>query len=279
LDRLAEMRDLKGTKMISERGRHFRHFGMGIIVLIYSAMVSGQGASDPVNIDSQQAARRIVAMHQAWGSKLNSPNASLSLKEVFRSGGAVTYRIYANGLPKQSKYGLVSWPVTQAAPGEVLRGVTLDESGLAICAGTPGTCGTPDHPNDPIDLALQPVAGEPSRIALISMDDQNIKAFAKIVPIRKEVRDGECSLEMVLLVPGAQIVLIEAKGFQPNGELTVESSSGGEHHVGHAKASAEGDYSSLLLPAEKGEQSGVADFQLKSIKCNPKLNFEWGKRN
>ena len=61
------------------------------------------------------------------------------------------------------------------------KGVTLNSSGLAICAGRPGTCGTADNPDDPIDVIVQPIPGEPVRLGLISADGTT-KVFAKIVP-------------------------------------------------------------------------------------------------
>jgi hypothetical protein len=216
-------------------------------------------------------------MHRAWGPPLSSPNAALALKETARSGQAVSYRLYASGLPLDGNYSLVSWPVTERGPAVVLTGVTLNASGLAICAGAPGDCGSPDKPNDPIDLKLQPIMGEPFRVALISSTDPKLKAFAKIVPNPNQVIDKGCSLQSVLLLPGAAEVLIEGSGFAANADLTIELNFLGERHKQKVKADAEGVYSTVLLPVAPGRVGGDTELRVKSAACNPVLTFHWGK--
>ena len=98
------------------------------------------------------------------------------------SGQVFKYRLVAGGVPKDGHYSIVAWPITQMGPSEVLTGVRLDSSGLAICAGTPGTCGSTDMPNDPIDLVFQPTPGEPIRLGLVSAD-RAAKVAASLVPI------------------------------------------------------------------------------------------------
>lgn len=172
----------------------------------------------------------------------------------------------------------MEWPVTQPGPSESLKGVTLDDTGMAICAGTPGTCGTPDKPNDPIDLILTPIPGEPTRLGLVSADQKD-RVFLKIVPVPNEAVDKQCHIESVLLTPGAEAVAIEAKGFRPNADLTIETSSGGEHAQGKAKAGEDGTYFTVALPYRTGIRHGTTSIKLKSAACNPSLTFNWGKVN
>jgi len=184
--------------------------------------------------------------------------------------------MYATGLPKQGTYTLVSWPVTQRGPGESLRGVTFDELGLAVCAGTPGTCGSADKPNDPIDLALRPVAGEPARFGLVSMDG-SIKVFAKIVPLPLKGEDKGCRVEVVLLTPGTELVEIEGSGFPANADIAMDSDSEGERHSGKGKTDANGAYASAILPYKQGVTHGTAKVSLKSGGCSPSVSFPWGR--
>jgi len=208
---------------------------------------------------------------------MNSPNASISLEEVMRSGGIVKYRLHASGLPHDNRYSLLSWPVTQKGPSEALTGVTLAESGLAICAGLPETCGTPDKPNDPIELTLSPAKSEPLRVALVSTGEQKSRAFLKIVPIPNEANDKACRIESVLLTPGGELVAIQANGFQPNAELTVDTDSGDERQGGKGKAEADGTYFAVVMPYKKGAQRGTTNLRIKSAACSPALTFNWGK--
>jgi len=198
-----------------------------VVFALIALPTLGQGTTTPSG--TEDAVNRLVKAHQAWGPAASTPNTSLSLKEASREGAIIRIRMYASGLPKQGTYTLVSWPVTQRGPAESLRGVTFDESGLAVCAGTPGTCGSADKPNDPIDLALRPVPGEPARFGLVSIDG-SIKVFAKIVPLPMKGEDKGCKVEVVLLTPGTELVEIEGSGFPANADIAMDSDSEGERH-------------------------------------------------
>jgi hypothetical protein len=227
--------------------------------------------------NAQQMAAGLAKMHRAWGPGLNSPNASLSVVEVKREGRTIQYRLYAFGLPRPGNYVVVEWPVTQAKPSENLRGVTLDASGMAICAGSPGACGTPSKPNDPIDFIITRIPGEPFRLGLISSTDPKTKAFLNMVPIPNESTDEQCRIDSVLLTPGGEAVAIEGSGFAPSAELSIETSSGNEHHTGKATAEADGTYFSVVLPYRAGVQNGTTQVKFKSPACTPVLSFSWGK--
>jgi hypothetical protein len=215
-------------------------------------------------------------MHDAWGPKASSPNTRLTIKESARSGQLIQFRLYAEGVPKDAIYTVVTWPVTQKGPSQSLAGVTLDESGVAICAGRPGTCGG-DKPNDPIDFTVQPVPGEPLRLGLVS-EDGATKVFAKVVPIPLRGEDRGCAVEGVLLTPGAELVLIEGSGFPANGDLQMDSDSKGERHGEKKKADADGRYVSAMLPHKKGATGGILKVTLKSAGCSPSIKVPWGRR-
>jgi hypothetical protein len=145
-------------------------FSLPLALLSSVLWVYGQDSQRSGSGSVQDAAANLSRMHEAWGAKASTPNASLTIKESGRSGQVIKFRLYAGGVPKAAVYSIVAWPVTQKGPSEVLKGVTLDESGLAICAGASGTCGSADKPNDPIDLNLTAIPGEPVRLGLVSAD-------------------------------------------------------------------------------------------------------------
>jgi hypothetical protein len=237
----------------------------------------GQGTA-PSKASAEEAASHLVKMHEAWGPAANTPNTSLSLKEISREGSIVKFRMHATGLPKQGIYTLIQWPVTEREPTAVLRGVTFDKTGLAVCAGRPSTCGTADKPNDPIDVAVKPVPGEPSRVALIS-SDQTIKVYAKVVAIPLKGEDKGCGIEAVLLTPGSELMAIESSGFPANTDVVMNSDSEGEHHEARGKTDASGRYVSAVLPFKQGLARGTAKVSLKSAACSPSVSFPWGRRN
>jgi len=231
-----------------------------------------------VSKSSEHRAETVVRMHEAWGSKASTPGTSLVIKESTRSGPTITYRLIASGMPKGAVYSLLAWPVTQKGPSEVLTGVTLDASGLAVCAGTPGACGSADKPDDPIDIPLRPVPGEPVRLALVS-EDGATKVFAKAVPVPLRGEDKGCSVEATLLTPGGELVLVAGSGFAANGDLTMDSSSGAESQHRKGKADADGHYVSAIMPYTTGLAAGVASVKLISAQCAPSVKVAWGRRN
>jgi len=246
------------------------------IALLGAQLISGQD-SVRSNADVPDAATNLVRMHKAWGAGTSTPNASLTIKELSRSGRTIKFNLIAEGVAKDGIYSIVAWPVTQKQPVGVQQGVTLDATGLAICAGTPTTC-RGDKPNDPIDLVLQPVPGEPVRIGLVSASG-DIKVFAKIVPFPLRGEDRGCTIEGVLLTPGSELVLIEGSGFSANTELTMDSDSEGERHSQKSKADADGRYVIAILPYKQGVAGGNVKVDLKSAKCSPSVRIPWGRRN
>lgn len=63
----------------------------------------------------------------------NTPNASLTLLETGRNGQDLKFHLRTRGLPKDKTYVLMSWPVTQKAPTELFKELTLNANGLVIC--------------------------------------------------------------------------------------------------------------------------------------------------
>ena len=104
--------------------------------MVLAVVCAGYGQSSAGDAEATEAATRLIKMHRAWGPSLNRADASISLKELSRSGPIIKYRLLAKGLPHDSKYTLVEWPVTQKDPTENLHGVTLFESGKDVCEGT-----------------------------------------------------------------------------------------------------------------------------------------------
>jgi hypothetical protein len=100
-------------------------------------------------------ADRLAKFQMAWGPGLNSPGASMQLKEISRERikgeTVVTYRILTLGLPITTTYNLMTAGFDYVAATK-LDGLALDESGQVICPGKQTSCGTPDKPNAPYDM-------------------------------------------------------------------------------------------------------------------------------
>lgn len=226
--------------------------------------------------DAPAVMERQVKNYQAWTPKLNSPGVSIELRETERSSPRIKYLLYAKGFPPGHRYAVISQPANQLQPQTMITGVTLDASGLAICAGTPGTC-SGNGPNDPISLVFTPVKSEPIRIALVSDDEQHIKALTRVIPIPNRTTDKNCALESVMLAPKAVLVALEGSGFKPNADVTFLSESEGEHHDGVQRADADGNLFIALGQGVKGKDGGTTKVSVVSADCSLSLNLRWGR--
>ena len=147
--------------------------------------------------DKRAIVLKLANLEKNFGKGMNSPGVELSMKEINRTRAEdrtlVHYDLYAKGLPHKAVYTIYKVQIN----GSILKnldGVTLDEGGRAICAGTPGTC-SGNGPNDPIDLMVYGGKGEPKRFALMSDDEAHLKGFVEVVPFPNDATDKGCTIE------------------------------------------------------------------------------------
>ena len=250
-----------------------------VLICATAKSVPQQDQAGSAKPDVQTAVEKLVKMHSAWGPAISTPGMTLTLRETARSSEGTTFRLQTTGTPRDKIYSLVSWPVTEKSPITLAQGVTLNASGVGICSGrTPDNCGSIDKPDDPIDLEMHSIPGEPVRLGLVSSDNA-VMVFAKIVPVPLAAKDRGCNIDAVLLTAGAEAVEIEGDGFPPNSELTVVSVSEKESRQDAKLAGADGTFSMVDLPYIEGRDHGKLTVTLKSSKCSPTLTIPWGNRN
>jgi hypothetical protein len=211
----------------------------------------------------------------------SDPGITVDLREDSRAQVqghlTVRYRLYVHGAPAAQTYSLLSWPINANEPSTVLEGVSVGKDGLVICAGkAPSQCGSPDKPDDPVNLAFAAARAEPVRLALVS-EDKKLTMMFGTVPDPLATTDRGCVIEAIRLMPRWEVVLVRAKGFKPNEAVQFASKSGVEGRAVAAKADANGEYMTALLPFVDGKQSGTTKVQISSASCAPAVSFEWGK--
>jgi hypothetical protein len=235
-------------------------------------------ADQDLTQDQKAAVMRLANLEKNFATKMNSPGAELTLKEVGRSRGNdrtfVRYELYTTGLPKNVTYTLFQVQINGAILKN-LAGVTLDSNGQAICAGREGTC-RGGSPNSPIQLALFAGTGEPKRLSLVSDDEAHLKASVEVVPFPNSVTDRGCTLESILGTPKGEITYVRGSGFEPNEEIAVESDSSGEKLHATEKAEADGSYFEVFMPNVLGKTSGTTVVRATGRNCSPELTFSWG---
>jgi hypothetical protein len=254
---------------------------LSYVIAFLCLLGSATAQNGNVSADAAEMASKTVKLYLAWSNnELCSPGVSVQTKETMRNndGGklAVKYRVYISGAPKDKLYTLLQWPINAPKPSPAVKGLTLASDGLLICEGRkPGQC-TSDKKDDPVDLALFPAKGEPSRLALIS-EDQKTKVFFVIIPDPISQTDNGCTIDVVRLLPKFELAVVQARGFKPNDEVEMVSDSAGEIQRSKTKANSKGEYLTVMLPAVEGKSSGTDKVSLKSSTCALTASFEWGK--
>jgi hypothetical protein len=247
-----------------------------LAVLVLLAMLATASAQ-VTEQNAPAVMAELARQDQAWNPKSNSPGVSIKVSEVRRSEAhQIYYQLTASGFPPNLKYTIATWPANRLKPQAGTTGVTLDASGLAVCAGTPGTC-RGDGPNSPIQMQFSPVKSEPIRLSLVSDDEKHLRAFVSLVPIPNRATDKKCSLEEVMLAPLSSLVALQGIGFEPNENIQFLSESEGEHHDGQLKADADGNFFSAIGPGVKGKEKGTTRVSVISRGCSLSLSFPWGK--
>jgi hypothetical protein len=249
-------------------------------LLLFTLAHSTAAQSPPLDPDTlQKIVQRTVALHLKWGPQMNSPSASVDIKEIYRRPGGgqtiVAYHVFVKGLPASKNYNLLQMNIATGQLTSSMPGVTFDKDGLAICAGRPGTCGDPDTPNDPIDFILPSQKGESHHLALVSEDGQS-KVFFLITPFPVIGADRGCTVQLSRLMPQGALVYVSAGGFTPNEKLKFENDSEIESHNKDAQADASGNYGAALLPAVKGIASGTLQVTVRGKSCAPSASMDWG---
>ncbi len=247
-------------------------------ILLATALLSTVHAQTPrSDADIATIVQARAGDYVAWGPQLNQPGTSLALSELSRGSDGVHYKLTATGLPLNRTYQLVSFPITSDLPVVVMEGVSLNDSGVAICTGSTGHCAGATA-NDPVALIFKPAKGEPYRVALFATGaGPEIRAFAKTIPIPNEASDAGCKAAAVLLYPNSEALLIEGSGFAPNAPVQMLSTSAGEQQNSSLQADSKGEFRTSLLPYVKGKDKGLTQVTLKSAACAPVVSFAWGK--
>ena len=227
----------------------------------------------------QEGANILAQNHQAWAVGMDSPLASISVREIKHEGAMYTFHLYASGMSTNKLYNILAWPVNQPRALELVKGIALDPTGRAICPGQLGTCGAVTAPNEPPDLNITLTPGRPLRLGLVAQD-QSEYAFLKTIPIPLRATDKACTLEVVTLTMSSVVALLEGSGFPPNAEVDMQLTNSAEPMPkgGKSKVDANGVFSAAIMPVVEGTQFGTMSINVKSPSCSPSVSFDWGTK-
>jgi hypothetical protein len=223
---------------------------------------------------------------------------TIAAREVYRAGTPgkdleVRYNIYVRGVPDDTVFRQVQFPVNpdKAVPG--ISGITLDRNGLMICAGrTSAECQSGSKVATAVPfIQLQPLKGEPRRSVFLA---HGLRIPISLVPdpIQSQVRG--CKLSAIRLTAKFELAYIEGSGFTPNrdvhlllsnnqnarvavvdGDGNVSAAHAGDTNV-IAAADATGAIQTSALVNTSGSPTGVETVAVTDPGCNPRVSYPWG---
>jgi hypothetical protein len=250
--------------------------GMTLTALFAIGSVNSQTAPATQN-DINQRVQRLMDIEVGF-EQMVPPGTSIHAKEVSRRGKSgkdlvVQYHVFVTGVPPDTLFKYIDWPVNAEKPSARLEGISLGKDGVLMCAGRIAEqCGDPKNPDDPIEFTSIPLKGEPSRLAFISSD---VKIGIVIVPDPVEATDKGCTLTAKRLTKAFDLAFISGTGYAPNADIhyKVSSEMGGEFVV---KSDTSGLIRVSVIPFPAKKKEGTAKVKIMESKCSPEVSWEWG---
>jgi hypothetical protein len=236
-------------------------------------------APAPAQLPSDEVLMAKTAEATIDWDKKTTPGAKVDVllikKDQVDGKPVMQYHVKVNGAPKNKFYTLMTWPITLAAPVEMVQGLVIAADGTVGCPPDSTKSCAQHMKGAELKLTYTPGIGEIFRHALVS-EDHTARIFFSIVPAPMVEHDKACSLEIVRLSPKFELALIRGKGFTPGEPLTFHTDSYQEVHDSQTKANQQGEFWATLTPFIKGRTMGTTQASVKGKSCAPSLAFEWG---
>ena len=279
------------------RGMKLRPLIPGLLL----ALACGSAHAQPANTNFSDLALRapeLISLQTQFEQAL-PPGVTIEAKEISRKGTSgkdldVRYNFYVKGVPPDSVFHQIQWPVDRDKPIPGFVGITLNSDGLMICAGrAPGQCHSSVQLDAPVTFAMQkPLKGEPRRAVFIT---QNLRIPISIVPDPIQAEDRGCRLSAIRLTPKFELAMIEGSGFPPNADVHIHIADDGRTRVvamvdsdGHmasttdtstnivVKSDSKGAFQAPSLKNVGKNPTGRETWEATTPGCSPKLSYEWG---
>ena len=255
-----------------------RFLNLALLLLAYVPAICGQSAPAVDQNALNQQVQQMMSVEVAFEQML-PPGTSIEAKEIYRErqpgkGLIVKYHIFIKGVPPDTLFQQLSWPVNADKPTAALPGISVGKDGLLICAGRrEGQCGEPSNPDDPIDFVINPLRGEPSRFAFVSEQKPDLRIGTVLTPDPVQATDKGCTLSVVRLTPQFELGFFEGSGYPPNTDVHYRFST--DQSIERTiKSDAKGVIRIGLLPPSKNP--GTARFKIMEPTCSPEVSYEWG---
>lgn len=226
------------------------------------------------------------------------PSVSIEAREVSRKGTSgkdleVRYTMNVRGVPADTTFRQVQFPVDRDKPIAGISGITLNSDGQMICGGrTPAQCHNGDKLDAPVVFVQQdPLKGEPRRSVFLA---PNVRIPISIVPNPVQSEDRGCKVSAIRLSAKFELARIEGSGFPPNSDIHIRFSDDEDAGVsliagdGAITTAHAGDTNVVVRADRKGSiqtatlfntsrnPRGLETVEVTEPRCSPKISYEWG---
>ncbi|MGD0831106.1 MAG: hypothetical protein ABR907_09200 [Terracidiphilus sp.] len=197
------------------------------------------------------------------------------IDEPALAGGAVRYRIFAEGAPENKVYAFDTWTIYKPISADS-RNIYVNGQGLLMThRPKPEQESSIRAGDDEFDVQLTPVSAEPVRFELNSMDGQ-LKVFGTVVPEPVMQDDQGCRIEARIAQPNASAVLIVADGFPAKTKIPLVLQSEGGTLSETLITDADGHATMGVFPFLKGMTHGILKASAEGPGCLPFVVLPWG---
>ena len=248
-----------------------------VLTLMFLGGVAKSQTSQTTQNDVAQRVQHLMDLEVGFEQMVPS-GISIEAKEVSRKGKSgkdlvVQYHIFVTGVPPDSLFKYIDWPINADKPSNRLEGISLGKDGILMCGGrTPEQCGDAKKPDDPIEFTFIPTKGEPGRLAFVS---PNVRIGAVIVPDPIEANDKACTLRAIRLTRTFDLAFLSGTGYPPNTDVHYRVSSEMTSNS-VIKSDGNGTIRVSVIPYPGKKKQGTASVKITESKCSPEVSWEWG---
>jgi hypothetical protein len=218
------------VRIYHQRSRKLAAMPRRIQTLLFATLAFSSAISQTAPSTPTELAERVQKLMdiEVGFEKMVPAGTSIQAKEVSRRGKSgkdliAQYHIFVTGLPANSLFKYVDWPVNAERPTARLEGISVGKDGILMCAGrTDEECGDPQKPDEPIEFTATPLKGEPTRIAFVSPD---VKIGIVIVADPVDGSDKGCTLNAKRMTRLFDLAFLSGDGYAPNSDIHYKVSS------------------------------------------------------
>jgi hypothetical protein len=181
----------------------------------------------------------------------------------------ITYTLEAIGLPQDEVYYMWIKMLVDDEPIQSDTEISINDEGYAVNAA---------DGKEMLIVAAAFIKGDPLEVALMNAD-KTIIAFGKIIPHPIESEQGTYHIWVELASRWEDIFIVWGERFEPDEEVNITSTSGGEVLETTATVNSNGQLGPVILvPDVVGHKSGTAILTVVGKTGEVTVSFEWASR-